>query len=581
MKKVTYAIVAIVAISIFALLYYLNNNESNSHINQNLLMADSLMFIKPDSSLLILNEIKGAEKFDAGNRALYALLLTQARSRNYIKASNDSLINIALSYYSTSQDSIRKAWTYVYASDVYEELEDRKLSLNYIQKAACAANGSGDDRLLCFIYYLWGWMLHNDKPYDAAITKYKESEKYARNLKDTSLIVIRLRDIGRNYMYKEDYDSATVYFSQAIGLSQKANLCSNLTSLYKKQALTLYMQKRYQESSRYLAKAKIYVQTKNDSLQFYALKGDVMLKLNQIDSARYYIERGKSDKNFYTQANYQDLMALLESKRGNYKKALEYRTTYANLLDSISKEEAENRVIDLQKRYDYTQVKIENDQLKINNQQTKIALLLFVILVISVVSVMYFVISRKRRKDKSKVYAARSMVAQSLNQVQKKNADLVLAKQEFREKEMMLSSDLLHKDDELLMLRQNLQELKDMILMNSEVVQKIESLKNMSDKKKIFSKSLILSEQELELLIAVINSCFNGFANRLKSTFKDLTDDDICICCLLKIGATNQDITILFNISDATLRKRKYRLKNEKINTEEDYKTLDDFINAF
>lgn len=580
MKKVTYAIVAIVAVTFIFISYYINNNESNSNINQDLLRADSLMFIKPDSSLAILNEMKGSERFDAGNRALYALLLTQARSRNYIKASNDSLITIALSYYATSNDSIRKAWTYLYASDVYEDLDNHKRALEYINFAYATANASNDDWLLCFIYYFWGRLLRNDKPYDEAITKYKESEKYARKLNDTAFIVIRLRDIGRNYMYKENYDSASIYFNQAINISHKAKLHSNLSSLYMKQALTLYMQKQYSESSKYLDKAKTYISITSDSLQFYALKGDVMLKLNQIDSARYYIKRSKSDKNFYTQANYQDLMSLLEAAGGNYKKALEYRITYANLLDSIAKKETEDRLMDLQKKYDYTQVKMENDKLKIANQQTKIVLLCFVVLIISVAFVLYFVVSNKRKKDKSKLDAASSMMAQSISQAQKKNAELVLTKQGFLEKEMMLNHNLLHKDEELLMLRQNLKELKELILMNSEVVQKIESLKNMSDRKKIFSKSLALSEKELEILITVMNLCFNDFTNRLKATFSNLTTDDIYLCCLLKMGATNQDITILFNISDATLRKRKYRLKSEKLGVTESV-TLDDFINVF
>lgn len=581
MKKVTYVIVAIVIIIVITLSYYINhNNESNSNINQDLLRADSLMFIKPDSSLAILNEMKGAERFDAGNRALYALLLTQAQSRNYIEASNDSLITIALSYYATSNDSIRKAWTYLYASNVYEDLGDNKRALDYINFAYATANASNDDRLLCFIYYFWGRLLRNDKPYDEAITRYKKSEKYARKLNDTAFIVIRLRDIGMAYTYKEDYDSAFAYFNQAIDFSHKASLYSNLTSLYLKQAYTLYREKQYQEPLRILDKAKTYMSTTSDSLQLYALKGRLLIKLNQIDSARYYIERSKSDKNFYTQTNYQDLMSLLEATSGNYKKALEYRITYANLLDSIAKEETENRLMDLQKKYDYTQVKMENDKLKIANQQTKIVLLCFVILIISVAFVLYFVVSNKRKKDKSKLDAASSMMAQSISQAQKKNAELVLTKQGFLEKEMMLNHNLLHKDEELLMLRQNLKELKELILMNSEVVQKIESLKNMSDRKKIFSKSLALSEKELEILITVMNLCFNDFTNRLKATFSNLTTDDIYLCCLLKMGATNQDITILFNISDATLRKRKYRLKSEKLGVTESV-TLDDFINVF
>ena len=67
--------------------------------NQLLLHADSLMTEFPDSALIFLESIPFPQKLSRGDRALYALLLTQARHKNYVTLSDDSLIKVAVNYY--------------------------------------------------------------------------------------------------------------------------------------------------------------------------------------------------------------------------------------------------------------------------------------------------------------------------------------------------------------------------------------------------------------------------------------------------------------------------------------------------
>ena len=61
--------------------------------------AESLMYIHPDSALKLLQAIPTPERLSGKEQADYALLLTQAKSRNQIYATSDSLIRIAVDYY--------------------------------------------------------------------------------------------------------------------------------------------------------------------------------------------------------------------------------------------------------------------------------------------------------------------------------------------------------------------------------------------------------------------------------------------------------------------------------------------------
>lgn len=67
-----------------------------------LLTADSILWSNPDSALLLLEQIPAPKKLKGADRALYALLLTQARYKCCVLLKNDSLIQIAVDYYEGS-----------------------------------------------------------------------------------------------------------------------------------------------------------------------------------------------------------------------------------------------------------------------------------------------------------------------------------------------------------------------------------------------------------------------------------------------------------------------------------------------
>ena len=57
-----------------------------------LVAADSMMWSNPDSALLVLEQIPDSRELRGEERALYALLLTQARYKSCVLLENDSLL---------------------------------------------------------------------------------------------------------------------------------------------------------------------------------------------------------------------------------------------------------------------------------------------------------------------------------------------------------------------------------------------------------------------------------------------------------------------------------------------------------
>ena len=85
-----------------------------------LLRVDSLMDTHPDSALRLLESISHPENLHPADYGEYALLLMQAKDRNYTRATDDSLIRSAVAYYQNGSDKEREAKAYYYLGRVYE-----------------------------------------------------------------------------------------------------------------------------------------------------------------------------------------------------------------------------------------------------------------------------------------------------------------------------------------------------------------------------------------------------------------------------------------------------------------------------
>ena len=102
--------------------------------NQLLLHADSLMAEHPDSALIFLESIPFPQKLSRADRALYALLLTQARYKNYITLDDDSLIKVAVDYYGKKK-SLRAAQAHYYWGAAYRDMGNVPFAVEEYLKA--------------------------------------------------------------------------------------------------------------------------------------------------------------------------------------------------------------------------------------------------------------------------------------------------------------------------------------------------------------------------------------------------------------------------------------------------------------
>jgi hypothetical protein len=110
-------------------------------------------------------------------------------------------------------------------------------------------------------------------------------------------------------------------------------------------------------------------------------------------------------------------------------------------------------------------------------------------------------------------------------------------------------------------------------------------------KNKVYVTALALTEQitastlDFQLdddswddFMNLINLIYNDLNNKLIAKYPSLTPEDLKICSLTRLGMSNQVIAILMNTQTASYARRKSRIKQEKMNGNEDERSFEEIL---
>lgn len=516
-----------------------NNQSSDSKFAA----ADSLMFISPEKSLSILESISDIERYGNKERAYYALLMSQAKSRNRITPENDSLIRIAISHYSKNDDSYKRAWCYVVASDVYDVLGNDSLAIFYARDAEKESQEIDDLKLKYYSNYLLGYMLRHKKPYDESNMYLNKAIKYANELGDTIHIISSLDNLATNALYDHKYETALAYYQQGLSYCTSKNWKKYLAHFYSGIAITAQQKNDYDYALNNINKsidACRLFSSQIDSCSLYQFKSNILAGLGMWDSIPYYAEKGLSDSSFVTRGMYDLTMIKWAEGKKNYKNALDYSKHYSVMLDSMYEENSRNNVMEMQKKYDLTQATIERDRLYMKNQRMGLVLgLIVVCLGAMIVLLLYRRRIKEAQRQREEVKA--ELTRYTMKMMNQRNRRLLA--DERRRHRLLALNDVIAK------------------VMSTSRRDDSEQLKKHND--------MALTNDETAKLIEAVDVCYEGYLTRLHNEHPLLGPNDLALCCMILLKVPNRDIAILFGLSTDTLKKRKLRLRTEKLGINE------------
>lgn len=506
---------------------------SSSAKNPLLLCADSLMEEYPDSALVILESISFPQKMSRADRALYALLLTQARHKNYIALEDDSLIKTAVEYYGDRKKSVRAAKAHYYWGAFYRE---KGYTSSAVEEYLAAIRLMPiRDEFLALIYDNLAECYEKDELDNVAIEAYRHAYQI---LKGESGQTYPLRGIARMYLLQNMQDSALYYYQEALDYALAEQDSSLIGALYHDFAMVYNEKKDYVQANNYVSKA-IMIQGQ-EAVNTILSKAQIMLNLNELDSAGYFFQKNIDRLDIYGKAVCYDGMYQIAKKKGEWKTATENMDTYKILYDSIqitTDNEELNRLMDKHHLE-------EHKRLLSEHAKTLAFSLVAAFLSLMIICVFCFMwIDRKRKK---RYIALQDELTQN-------RVDNMLLKEE-EISEFNNTEDINKKRTELT--ERQIQLCVDM-LKTTDCYDKLEALEKLNP---IQLKEVRGLRKEIR---STISTAFVDVMENLKGRYPALTGDDVYYCVLSLLYCSRNVIMELMGATSDALKTRKNRIKNK------------------
>ncbi len=509
-----------------------------------LFTADSIMWADPDSALLLLEQIPSPQDLRGADRALYALLLTQARYKSCVLLKNDSLIRIAVDYYEGSREQELLAKSYFYWGCVHMEQKELPEAIDLYLKSLNLMLESNDSIFVAMIYSHLGICYGEQDLYSTARDMYKKGYNLCIE-QDSARACYALNDIGDAFLEDYQIDSALIYYQQALGIAFSLQHPDLLFATYNDIAALYNEQGKYAEAESCISKALLYQSNKDNYILACSTKGDILGNLNHSDSAIHYWKIGAESSNIYVKAASYNSLFQEYKKIKSWENAVLYADSFFVFYDSI---QTMNDRDELDKLMDNHLVELHKRKLSITSQRVTACLIITFLLLVFTLIILYLWRDSRRKK---KYVALQQRLMES-------RVELMLLNETSESADSNKSADLFKLEEERFLICASL-------FKTTEGYKRLNELKQATPK-----EQTRIADTHREIIVSDIRKTFADVMGDLKERYPALTNDDLFYCVLSLLHCPRVIILYVLNVSDDALKVRKNRIKK---------KVDDDFFN--
>ena len=370
-------------------------------VDKRLVLADTLMWTRPDSSLAILNAINRDSLQGEENQAYYALLLTQAQFRCNIPLTSDTLISKAVDYYSDNHNREHYTRALLYKGGAYEDMNNPVEAIKWYKQAENNADTT-DYRNLAHINMRLGILyFKNYASNNLDLNKFQMAAHYYEILRDKKMTMVALEYCG-NVLRISDIDEARKCYDKALSTARELKDTPNIYSINVNYALMYIEDSLYSQAKKYILDAYRLNNRFEENNNYYMLS---LIFANQkdIDSAKYFISLPDISQNtaYDSLLMYKAMkeVALCENNLTQYRK---FDKQYNRISNSLEHNETKYKLHDSEQEFDADRIAAKGK--KVNSLNKTIIILVALFLVFALVTVaLIIVISRKKRKDQQQM----------------------------------------------------------------------------------------------------------------------------------------------------------------------------------
>ena len=580
--------------SFFALLTGCSGKRAGEHPLAELVRAESVMFDRPDSALHILEAMPmPSARRDKENHALWCLLVTQAQYKQVMTIPSDSLVRMAYDYYKPTDNARRKAMSALYMGNINYELGNIEDAIQYYLEGKTEVEKTDDYKTgFLIMSSLADLYLFRDLA-DYALDACTKAYDYAVKDSNKRYQMASLKFLARCHCIADELPKAIEIYQKCSEIALEFGSTGYYYQIQSELAL-VYTNSGEAQKSQDLVKSF--------PKKFYPLllAGTNYFRLNQYDSAYYYLNKALNTDNVYTKKEtYRNLYRL-----GDIPQYRKYLKTYCDSLlfytDSVMSLDKGKEIISYKEKYDHQKLITEQQRLKLEKAEAQRMLFIITICLIVVIAVVAYLYQKRLvrkettirlqseqlqayllqlHENESRLQQNRHYLDELKEQLPRHDSD---AEERIAQQEQMARlesensrlqetiSDLQHRiSDYASRLRDARKDVEQLRSLSEESLKLKENERRLTDyvidSHKLVSglqkKSRVLSDSEWEELTQLCTTAWGDFISRLLACCPQLTEQELRLCLLIRLRFNNTQLASIFAVSPASISQKKFRLK--------------------
>lgn len=347
-------------LSLLVIIFLIGWSSCTNRPNYPLAMqeAESYMNSYPDSALYLLESLADSiSSFPEETQMYYHLLCIQAKDKQYIEHTDDSLINCIVEFYEDYDNADKQTMAYYYKGSVYRDMNDAPRALKAFQQAVDVSKQ--DNVLLAKAYNQMGSLFMYQGLYDEAIKINRKIIAFHIHQGKPNKISYALRDIARMYDMKEEPDSALYYYNKACNTALSDKDSVRYYSILSEKGGFLY-ELGFIDSAKYILYSVVQQPLIKNKSHIYNMLGHLYEDLQLWDSVYYYREKVLASEDLRKKFNNYKSLSSIEKQKGNYIQALSLMENAIYLNDSINRIIQTEAVAKINSLYNYQHTEAEN-----------------------------------------------------------------------------------------------------------------------------------------------------------------------------------------------------------------------------
>ena len=294
--------------------------------------VESYIEERPDSALVVLEQIVPSELSSKEEKAKHALLYSMALDKNFVDKTDFEVLQPAIDYYEDNGSATDKLRTYYYQGRIYQNAGNDALAMEAFVKALSEGTESNDILTKARTYFSQSKIYYSLCEWDNFIETSIGAASYFQEAGAYNSYANCVVGIINGYTLKDDPENAMLYINEC---KRILDAISSNRLAYFYSAYLVYITKygSKQEISSLIDEYKNVVPVTN--IDWLTL-ADAYIQIERYDDALQVVSQHMNDANISQEIKHKALVSKIYEKLGKYEESLQAYKEYMIVSDSTN-----------------------------------------------------------------------------------------------------------------------------------------------------------------------------------------------------------------------------------------------------